>query len=178
MPFYLTPEQDDSNQELQVCIAEALYDVDSILADPGVYTKEQLIISLTAFRPAVRPTIHTFCLGSHCYLGMKPAMLHIIATLVTGQGCQEGNMNIDTGAVIVIIGGWFVIGFLVALVFGKILRAANKLGSQRYHPSEHDNVVFLYFGALKHPVKLRTRGAASEIKEEGFEAGHRLALPS
>ncbi len=22
MPFYLTPEQDDSNQELQVCIAE------------------------------------------------------------------------------------------------------------------------------------------------------------
>ncbi len=87
-------------------------------------------------------------------------------------------MNIDTGAVIVIIGGWFVIGFLVALVFGKILRAANKLGSQRYHPSEHDNVVFLYFGALKHPVKLRTRGAVSEIKEEGFEAGHRLALLS
>ncbi len=27
MPFYLTPEQDDSNQELQVCIAEALYEV-------------------------------------------------------------------------------------------------------------------------------------------------------
>ena len=23
MPFYLTPKQDDSNQELQVCIAEA-----------------------------------------------------------------------------------------------------------------------------------------------------------
>jgi hypothetical protein len=30
MPFYLTPEQDDFNQELQVCIAEALYDVDSM----------------------------------------------------------------------------------------------------------------------------------------------------
>ena len=45
MPFfYLTPEQDDSNQipELQVCIAEALYDVDSIVADPETYTKEQL----------------------------------------------------------------------------------------------------------------------------------------
>ena len=42
MPFYLTPEQDDSNQELQVCIAEALYDVDSIVAGPGVYTKEEL----------------------------------------------------------------------------------------------------------------------------------------
>ncbi len=33
MPFYLTPEQDDFNQlpELQICIAEALYDVDSIV---------------------------------------------------------------------------------------------------------------------------------------------------
>ncbi len=40
--FYLTPEQDDLNQELQVCIAEALYDVDSIVADPGAYTKEEL----------------------------------------------------------------------------------------------------------------------------------------
>jgi hypothetical protein len=42
MPFYLTPEQDDSNHELQVCIAEALYDVDSIVAGPGAYTKEEL----------------------------------------------------------------------------------------------------------------------------------------
>ena len=32
--FYLTPKQDDSNQELQAYIAEALYDVDSIVADP------------------------------------------------------------------------------------------------------------------------------------------------
>ena len=40
--FYLTPKQDDSNQELQVCIAETLYDVDSIVADPEAYTKEQL----------------------------------------------------------------------------------------------------------------------------------------
>jgi len=30
------------NQELQVCIAEALYDVDSIVADPGGYTREEL----------------------------------------------------------------------------------------------------------------------------------------
>ncbi len=42
MPFYLTPKQDDSNQELQICIAEALYDVDLIVADPGVYTREEL----------------------------------------------------------------------------------------------------------------------------------------
>ncbi len=42
MPFYLTPKQDDSNQEPQICIAKALYDVDSIVADPGAYTKEQL----------------------------------------------------------------------------------------------------------------------------------------
>ena len=40
--FYLTPRQDDFNQELQVCIAEALYDVDSIVADPEAYTKEEL----------------------------------------------------------------------------------------------------------------------------------------
>ncbi len=35
MPFYLTPKEDDFNKipELQVCIAEALYDVDSIVAD-------------------------------------------------------------------------------------------------------------------------------------------------
>ncbi len=42
MPFYLTPKQDDSNQELQVCIAETLYDVDSIVADAGAYTKDEL----------------------------------------------------------------------------------------------------------------------------------------
>ncbi len=40
--FYLTPKQDDFNQKLQVCIAEALYDVDSIVADPEGYTKEEL----------------------------------------------------------------------------------------------------------------------------------------
>ncbi len=40
--FYLKPKQDDFNQELQVCIAEALYDVDSIVADPEAYTKEEL----------------------------------------------------------------------------------------------------------------------------------------
>ncbi len=44
MPFYLTPKQDDFNNipELQICIAEALYDVDSIVADPGAYTKDEL----------------------------------------------------------------------------------------------------------------------------------------
>ncbi len=35
MPYYLTPEQDDFNQELQICIAEALYDVESGMVDPG-----------------------------------------------------------------------------------------------------------------------------------------------
>ncbi len=67
-------------------------------------------------------------------------------------------MDIDTGDVIVIIGGWFVIGFLVALVLGKILRAANELDSHRYHPSEHDNVLVRYSRPLKQPAKLRTRG--------------------
>ena len=43
MPCYLTPEQDDFNKirELQGYIAEALYDVDSIVADPGAYTKDR-----------------------------------------------------------------------------------------------------------------------------------------
>ncbi len=43
--FYLTPEQDDFNKipELQAGIAEALYDVDSIVADPAAYTKEELM---------------------------------------------------------------------------------------------------------------------------------------
>ncbi|MEE9596002.1 MAG: hypothetical protein V3V96_04415 [Acidiferrobacterales bacterium] len=42
--FYLTLKQDDYNKipELQACIAEALYDVDSIVADPGAYTREEL----------------------------------------------------------------------------------------------------------------------------------------
>ena len=42
--FYLTPEQDDYNKipELQACIAEALHDVNSIVADPEAYTKEEL----------------------------------------------------------------------------------------------------------------------------------------
>ncbi len=42
--FYLTPKQDDFNKipELQACIAEALYDVDSIVADPEAYTREEL----------------------------------------------------------------------------------------------------------------------------------------
>ncbi len=46
IPFYLNPKQDDYNKipELQICIAEALYDVDSIVADPEAYTKAQLTI--------------------------------------------------------------------------------------------------------------------------------------
>ena len=42
--FYFTPNKDDFNKipELQVCIAEALYDVNSIVADPGAYTKGEL----------------------------------------------------------------------------------------------------------------------------------------
>ncbi len=36
------PNKTTFNQELQVCIAEALYDVDSIVADPEAYTKDEL----------------------------------------------------------------------------------------------------------------------------------------
>jgi ElaB/YqjD/DUF883 family membrane-anchored ribosome-binding protein len=42
--FYLTPKQDQYNQipELQLCLAEALYDIESILADPSAYSDEEL----------------------------------------------------------------------------------------------------------------------------------------
>ncbi len=44
MPFYLTPKQDDFNKipELQVCIAEALYDVDSMWRTQGLTQKNNL----------------------------------------------------------------------------------------------------------------------------------------
>ena len=48
LPYYLTPKQDDFNKipELQVCIAEALYDVDSIVAGvtmPTELTKTEFL---------------------------------------------------------------------------------------------------------------------------------------
>ncbi len=49
MPFYLTPKQDDFSQELQICIAEALYDVDSIVTDPGAYTESRWFDSNEAY---------------------------------------------------------------------------------------------------------------------------------
>ncbi len=38
MPFYLTPKQDDFNKipELQVYIAEALYDAEAVLSNPNL----------------------------------------------------------------------------------------------------------------------------------------------
>ena len=60
MRFYLTPKQDDVNQQLQVCIAEALYDVDSIVADPGAYAKEELA---TLYSQTVSSTICSVCCG-------------------------------------------------------------------------------------------------------------------
>ena len=41
--FYLSPKQDNVNEipELQVCIAEALYDIESILSNPGALTKKE-----------------------------------------------------------------------------------------------------------------------------------------
>ncbi len=44
MPFYLTPEQDDFNQipELQVCIAEALYDAEAVLSNPRAFQPKEI----------------------------------------------------------------------------------------------------------------------------------------
>jgi hypothetical protein len=42
--LYLTPKQDDYNQipELQVCIAEALYDAESVMVDPGAHIRDTI----------------------------------------------------------------------------------------------------------------------------------------
>ena len=44
MSFYLTPQQDDFNKipELQVCIAEALYDAKAVLSNPSALPKEEI----------------------------------------------------------------------------------------------------------------------------------------
>ncbi len=44
MPFYLTAKQDDFNQipELQVCIAEALYNADVVLSKPSAFKAEDI----------------------------------------------------------------------------------------------------------------------------------------
>ncbi len=42
--FYFTPKQDDFNKipELQVCIAEALYDAEAILSNPSAFKTEEI----------------------------------------------------------------------------------------------------------------------------------------
>ncbi len=42
--FYLTPKLDDFNQipELQVCIAEALYDAEAVLSNPRAFKAEEI----------------------------------------------------------------------------------------------------------------------------------------
>ncbi len=42
--FYLTPKQHDFNQipELQVCLAEALYDAEAILSNPRAFKAEEI----------------------------------------------------------------------------------------------------------------------------------------
>ncbi len=44
MPYYLTPKQDDFNQipELQVCIAESLYDAEAVLSNPSAFKAEEI----------------------------------------------------------------------------------------------------------------------------------------
>ncbi len=42
--FYVTPKKDDFNQipELQVCIAEALYDAEAVLSNPSAFKTEEI----------------------------------------------------------------------------------------------------------------------------------------
>ncbi len=42
--FYLTPKQDNFNQipELQICIAESLYDAEAVLSNPSAFKAEDI----------------------------------------------------------------------------------------------------------------------------------------
>ena len=42
--FYLIPKQDDFDKipELQVCIAEALYDAEAVLSNPSAFKAEEI----------------------------------------------------------------------------------------------------------------------------------------
>ncbi len=44
MPYYLTSIQDDFNQipELQVCLAEALYDAEAVRSNPSAFKPEEI----------------------------------------------------------------------------------------------------------------------------------------
>ena len=44
MPYYLIPKQDEFDKipELQVCIAEALYDAEAILSNPSAFKAEEI----------------------------------------------------------------------------------------------------------------------------------------
>ncbi len=46
MLYHLTPKQDDYNQipELQVCIAEALYDAEAVLSNPSAFKAVEIRI--------------------------------------------------------------------------------------------------------------------------------------
>ncbi len=50
--FYLTPKKDDFNKipELQVCIAEALYDAEAVLSNPSAFKAEEIIPRLIVVR--------------------------------------------------------------------------------------------------------------------------------
>ncbi len=44
MPYYVTPEQDEFDKipELQICIAEALYDAEAVLSNPSAFKAEEI----------------------------------------------------------------------------------------------------------------------------------------
>ncbi len=44
IPYYLTPQQDDFDKipELQVCLAEALYDAESVLSNPAAFKPDEI----------------------------------------------------------------------------------------------------------------------------------------
>ncbi len=74
MPYYLTPKQDDFNQipELQVCIAEALYDAEAVLKLLNIRVRlegralRDLVLSSCHQHVRRRPKPHKINRGKAC----------------------------------------------------------------------------------------------------------------
>ncbi len=69
--FYLTPKQDNFNQELQICIAEALYDVDSIVILIWLEIKHSERSCVKRYSPEPNPAEHVWAQVKHHSIGKR-----------------------------------------------------------------------------------------------------------
>ncbi len=91
--FYLTPKQDDFNQELQICIAEALYDVDSIVADPDAYTKEELASLRSQILSNLEQAWELLGGSEEQLLSTMMQISHVVAQQFNKQAQLKGNVR-------------------------------------------------------------------------------------